>query len=240
MSQDKLPPIEKVMDRMISANPYNRKGRPCIGAREGMLFTDIRLHVGLAKLAKNPHLFRPDLESPAAVPSREALAALSKSTCLARVSYVSEKPLPDARHLQFVPHYASAICDLSEGVLVFDRISEEFWLPAELDERMKTLPTWERIDAHCRVVELPLENGVSIQTRGLRKIGLPELVSLPIMHDERQTARMVMEESLGRIWKKGEVQPEWSVIVMETSFEISVVSRTLKEAQVRIVREVPK
>ncbi len=235
---EELPKIEAVMDRMISANPYNRRGNACIGAKEGMLFTDIRLHVGLARREKNPALFRPDLESATVVPSREALEALAECHMLARVSYVADKSLPDRRHLQFLPHYAAALSDLMDGVVVFDRVSEELLLASEMQARMKSLPNWERIDAHCRVVEVSEDGGLSIQTRGLRKIGLPELASLPVPPDERQTARMVVEESLVRIWKKGELTLEWSVKVMDTSFQVRIESQTLKEARLRILREV--
>gem|GEM_PF-5880495 len=48
----KLPKQDELMTRMVAENPLHRLGKPPIGAREGLLFSDIRLHLAMAIRSK--------------------------------------------------------------------------------------------------------------------------------------------------------------------------------------------
>lgn len=174
-SATQLPEQEKLMDRMISSNPHNRRGFACIGAKEGMLFTDIRLHLGVALKAKNPHIFRPDLFEEHAVPTKEILERLSECPAMVKVRYVSEARIRDTRHLQFLPHMADAVAELTDGQIVFDHVSEQFWTAEDFREMLAQNGNCERPEFHVRVAWRPnADGGGYAETLGLRKIGIPE------------------------------------------------------------------
>ncbi len=184
-TSDLLPKQEAVMDRMISANPHNRPGRPCIGAREGMLFTDIRLHIALAKRAKNPLVFRPDLFESDLEPSKEVLQRLSDAQSLIKLRYMSEAVLKDTRHLQFMPHLADAMNDLAQGLLVYDVVCERLYTTDEFKALLDKNNNAERPDVHVRVVWHVDNDGLGFATtKGLRKVGLPELKTDPVQGDQ--------------------------------------------------------
>lgn len=169
-----LPALEPLMDRMISSNPHNRRGRPAIGAREGMLFTDIRLHMGLGLRSKNPSSFRPDLAEEAVIPTPEILTRLSQTQTVITVRYASEAIVKDFRHLQFLPHYADAVASLTGGTVIFDRISQEIWTAEEFHAKLESNNNAERPDFHIRTEWIRTEEGARIVTRGLRKLGMSE------------------------------------------------------------------
>jgi len=225
------------MTRMITENPHFKRGNPPIGAREGMLFSDIRLHMAIARRTKNPHLFRPDLFHPAVEPTVETLGCLNQSAALAKVRYLSEVPVADTRHLQFMPHLADAVADLGSGLAIFDPILDRLETSEAFSRRLAECPNQERIDHHFRVVWTITENGGSVETRGLRKIGIPELKTYAIPEDERSVVSAVVEEFSGRLWSGAEsLVTTHQVSLFGQLFAIKVLKRSLIEAKIVIGR----
>ena len=128
---EKLPDQDAVMTRMVTQNPHGKPGQSPIGPKEGLLFSDIRLHVAVILRNKNPHVFRPDLFSEADADA-EALAALSGAPAMVQLRYLSEEPLSDDRHLKFLPHLADAYAYVGNAVLIYDAMAEQLLKPAEL------------------------------------------------------------------------------------------------------------
>jgi hypothetical protein len=64
LREPQAPTQDDVMTRMIQTNPFQRGGVSPIGAKEGLLWSDIRFHMALALRDKNAHIFRPDLFEP--------------------------------------------------------------------------------------------------------------------------------------------------------------------------------
>lgn len=177
--ESKLPEQEAIMDRMIGKNPHNRRGSAAIGAREGMLFSDIRLHIGLAKREKNAHIFRPDLFEAKAIPTKEMLERLPECQSMVKVRYASEARLRDTRHLQFMPHLADAVSELMGGRVIFDRISEKLYLSEEFHGLLAANANMERPEAHVRVEWTETADSCYAETLGLKKVGLKEFVTDP-------------------------------------------------------------
>lgn len=237
LPEPKLPKIEAIMTHMISENPHNRPGRPCIGAREGMLFSDIRLHMAIARRSKNPHIFRPDLFHPAVTPHPDTLAALAKSQAIAKIRYLSEEPLTDNRHLQFMPHLADAISNLASGLAVFDPILDEIYTAQAFFDRLSAAPNQERIDMHARVAWVLDEDGGTVETRGLRKLGIPELKTQSIPLDERHVVEPVVEEALGRQWSAPTPLPHtFEFERLGQRFRVNIEPKSLSESMVRVSR----
>lgn len=176
---EKMPDQTAIMERVMRGNPHNRPGRPAITQREGLLFSDIRLHLGLAKRAKNPHIFRPDVFEENAEPNRDILGGLSTAASMIKVRYISESKLPDTRHLVFLPHVADAVADLSKGTVVFDHVTEIFWTAEQFRAELSKDVMVDRPELHCRVVWKRDDEGAYAQTLGLRKVGMPEIRTEP-------------------------------------------------------------
>ena len=183
---EKLPDQKAIMTRLITENPYLRDGDPCITTREGLVMSDVRLHMGLSLRTKNPHVFRPDLFEQDAVPSAEVLELLPDTTSMIKLKYASVVVLKDLRHLQFMPHLADAVCHLVDGLVVYDRLAEELMTSSELTSRLKTNGDAERPDFHIRVIWRNEEEGLGFaETRGLRKVGRRELRTDPTESDQQ-------------------------------------------------------
>ncbi|MBX3114670.1 MAG: hypothetical protein KF836_08905 [Fimbriimonadaceae bacterium] len=178
-TEKKLPDQTKLMDRMISSNPHNKPGRPSIGAREGMLFTDVRLHLAVALKEKNALVFRPDLFEEDVEPTAEILERLANCDALVKVRYASEAVLKDNRHLQFLPHMTEAISEMMNGQVVFDHIGEKMWTAEDFRSMLQQTNNTERPEFHVRVQWKQDEDSCYARTYGLRKVGLAELKSDP-------------------------------------------------------------
>ncbi|HRF60001.1 MAG TPA: hypothetical protein PLH94_08820 [Fimbriimonadaceae bacterium] len=196
----KLPKQDELMTRMVAENPLHRLGKPPIGAREGLLFSDIRLHLAMAIRSKNPHIFRPDLFDTEVTVTPEVLAGLAASHGMVKVRYVSEVPLKDLRHLQFLPHMAEAVSALADGQVVFDPVQEKLWTAEAFRDALATQPNWERFDAHARTIWVSDDVGGRAKTLGMSSIGLADLESDPSPLDHETLVLELVEEAASRLF----------------------------------------
>ncbi len=195
-----LPKLEEVMKRLIPENPYVERGWVPIGAREGLLMSDIRLHIGLVLRAKNVSLFRPDLELGALSPSAEQLAALARCQSLVRVRYFSPRPTEDLRHLVFLPHLAAAYSDLVGGQLIFDTVGHQLRTPSEFEGWLRNNRRLESSSEQVRVEWIEEDGGGYARTRGMIKAGLPELQTPLSPIDHRTLIESLMNLLYRKIW----------------------------------------
>ncbi len=234
---DTLPKIEDVMDRMVRDNPYNRKGRAMIGGREGMLFTDIRMHIGLVKRPKNPKCFRPDLEGDCVIATPENLRTLAPTNAIARVRYVSEATLPDRRHLQFMPHLAGAMADLSKAVAVYDLVTEQLYNSEQFGDLLRSHANLERPDAHFRTAWfLDEDQQHCLRSFGLPKIGILEHVTHPVPFDQKLLVQELFDEALGLAWLSGKWEVEQTIVYQEIEFIVTTTPSKRRTMLVKIDR----
>ena len=204
-----LPPQDKLMDRMISSNPHNRRGQPCIGAREGMLFTDIRLHMAVVLREKNATLFRPDLFAAEVAPTAEILKALPDAKALVKVRYASEAPLKDFRHLQFLPHLTDSVAEMMDGTVVFDTVAERLWLAAEFREMLAKNGQCERPEFHVRARWVNQDDECYARTHGMPKIGWPELRTDPQEQDNEVLVTGLLMRLAFHLFRRPEETGPW-------------------------------
>lgn len=197
-----MPSEEEVMTRMINQNPHGRPGQSPIGHSEGLVFSDIRLHIGLLLRSKNPHVFRPDLFSDAEADA-ESLAALSAAQSLVKVRYVSEIPLLDDRHMRFLPHMADAYAHVGNAVLIYDAMAEQLMKPSELYEMLHENPSVSDPDKHFRIIWHRDGEAAYASTKGLIKKGLPEMKSAMARADNQLLITEVLREVAGQAWRNG-------------------------------------
>ncbi|MBL8049576.1 MAG: hypothetical protein JNJ45_12940 [Chthonomonas sp.] len=198
--QPKLPDGTAIMDRMIAGNPHNRRGFAPIGAREGLIFSDVRLHVRLALRAKNPHLFRPDLlaDHPAGV-TRESLKHLSEQTSAVIVRYVGKGALTDHRHIPFMAHLADAYASLMESPVIFDVVTECMSTQAEFFAALDARPQVDQPEQLVRVGFFPETAGGRVRTFGLVKLGLPEWETAALPLDQEVIATAAVEAAMEQV-----------------------------------------
>lgn len=204
VEEPRVPKIELVMTRMVSENPHNRTGSPCITNREGLLFTDLRLHMSAVLRSKNPHAFRPDLFSVATEPSAEVLARLAESPGFLKCRYQSLAPLRDQRHLTFLPHMADAFSDMAKGLVIYDPISEELMTREQFKERIAQAKNLESPLFHLRLVWQRAEEGWQAATRGLLKVGREEWVSAPQEQDQEVLILGLFTRAAHQVFRKPE------------------------------------
>ena len=235
----RLPPTAALMDAVVSKNPHNRPGKPSITGREGILFSDLRLHLGVARREKNPHAFRPDLFDEHAVPNAEALQRLSESRTLTKIQYASDVPLKDGRHLQFVTHLTDTMVRLTRGRLVFDTVTETFWLPDELYSVLQHNNDAEHPDLHVRIVWTKTIEGCRAVTLGLRKVGRPELQTALQESDEEVIVSTIVEKVARRLFTDPELQLPLEVRQHGGTFVVSDAGLQDGRTELKIVRKTP-
>jgi hypothetical protein len=230
LPEAKMPPQDALMTRMIQQNPH---GSGLIGPREGLLFSDIRLHIGLATRAKNPQLFRPDLFEPRALPTPEILRRLAESQGLAKVRYVSEVPLKDDRHLQFLAHCADSLAALGSGGVIYDVVLERLMTAEDFSSALDKNGDCTTFEGNTETWWTGEGTGIGRVT-GLTKIGLPDVVTPISPSDQRVLILELIEEVARRLWMNREVP---SMIEIERygdlfQVELSPVSRDQVEARI--------
>jgi hypothetical protein len=234
LPHEKLPSQEAVMTAMVAQNPHARPGFTPIGSKEGILFSDIRLHVSHVLRSKNPHTFRPDLFEDGVVVSAGTLAALAESHSFVKVRYVSEVPLADSRHLTFMLHFADAYARLGGATAVYDVVSEVLYTPEEFHARIGEHADTTRPELHVRVEWNPVR-GVAF-TKGLIKVGLPELETAGASADMRQLVVEVMREAAHRYWEVGSAEGPMVVEYFGDRFEVTPKPKKGGGKEVHIVR----
>lgn len=236
LPEEKLPPQDEVITRMLRYNPHGKAGHSPIGPKEGLLFSDVRTHIALVLRRKNTHVFRPDLFDDGAEITPEILQALSESKAMAKVRYVSEEPLPDDRHIQFLAHAAGAIAALGHAKVIYDVTAErlvtveqfEAWLDQDLDAT--------RPDMHVRILWRPTHAGGIAETRGLAKVGVSELKTAEMEHDNRVLVSSVLEEGIRTIWEQMKLPELVEVSYFGDMFRLQFQPTRKGPAQVVIMR----
>lgn len=232
----KMPEQEKIMDRMIRGNPYLRRGVSPIGPREGLVFSDVRLHIALVLRSKNPHVFRPDLFEEHIKPTPEVREALKQAQSLVKIRFASDIPLNDKTHLQFLIHAADAIAELGEGQVVFDVKAERLMSRSELQADLKLNFDATAYALHTQVIWRPSARGGVAETRGLGKIGLTDLRTGEMEMDQRVIATNVMTEAIRCIWDNGELPESVEVSSFDDTFKVQFEKMKNALTRVRILR----
>jgi hypothetical protein len=207
---------------MVGSNPFNKPGQPCIGAREGLLFTDLRFHMALAKKEKNPESFRPDLLDEHLALGPESLAWLHESRALVVLRYSSDRAVTDLRHLQFMPHAAGAVLELSDGLAVLDTQMSRFWSRGEFEAMLDKRAKVDGFDIHCRVVWWWDEGGFRARTLGLTKVGRLELVTEVQEPDHETLVTDVLSHAAREAFRDPSGSGPWRFEAFGDLFEVAL------------------
>jgi hypothetical protein len=225
---DKLPAQDELMADLAKAET--------LGHSEMLLFSDIRLHVALVLRSKNPTQFRPDLLEGHIEPTAEILASLSEANAMARIRFVSEKPMPDDRHLHLLPYLAYALAKRGAGKVIYDSSSEWLMTIDDLANTIKRDRQLVNAASHTRVLWKLLPIGGRAETRGLVKRGMAELQTLPVSVDQRVLVTQLMEEASKQVWALPQLPATLSVTAFDDDFEMLLGDQRDGFVPVRIAR----
>lgn len=233
---DQIPTQETVMTAMVAQNPHARPGFTPIGPKEGILFSDIRLHVSQVLRSKNPHAFRPDLFQEAVSPSAEVLRALADAQSFVKLRYVSEVPLSDRRHLTFMVHLADAYARIGGATAIYDVVSERLYTPAEFHAAVGADADSTRPGLHLRVTWHRSDGPGIAKTHGLIKVGLEEVETAAAGADMQQLVSQVLAEAAEQMWATGSGDGPLVVEYFGDKFEATLAPKKGGGRELQIVR----
>ncbi len=217
---ESLPALADIMRKLVGTNPYGHRGRNPIGTAEAIIQSDVRFHMALVLRSKNSHVFRPDLFDRHTRVTAALLDSLASSKSLVKLRFVSDRPIEDGRHLQFLLHSCEAILDLAGGDLVYDSIARQFLTRQQLQTWFREKMDQSAADRHLDIVWEQGESGGHAETRGMVKVGLPELATAPVDTDQRLIAVEVMEAAARAMWKERKMPDPWQVHAFEDEFRV--------------------
>ncbi len=232
----RMPDQTAVMERVISGNPYKHRGRNPVTPREGLLLSDTRLHLALVLKSKNPHVFRPDLFDEHVEPTAQILKDLADSESLVKVRYISEQPLKDRASIQLLPHLADAVAELSGAKVVYDCMKEEMVSREDFRTLLNDHFDLNEADIQVRPVWRRAEQGGWAETRGLRKIGLPELATERMEADEQVLVTEVLGDAAKKLWDEGSLLERVDVKLFDDEFQVLMAKPKDRVSTVRIMR----
>ncbi len=230
-----MPKQEELLDRIVGKNPYKRGGKSPIGPSEGLVLSDIRLHMALILRKKNPHIFRPDLFEDVDV-RKEHLDSMSASNAIVKLRYISEEPLPDKRHLQFLIHAADAMAEIGSASLIYDQTAQRLLTKGEMEALLSQDVDATTPQLHVTIKWEDRPHDCHAETRGLRKIGLDELRTGAMEADEKILVTQVLELAVERLWNMSLLPEEVEVEAFDDTFKILLSPPAEGFSQARILR----
>jgi hypothetical protein len=232
---EEMPKHEVLLDRIVGRNPYKQGGKAPIGPAEGLVLSDIRLHMALVLRKRNPHIFRPDLFEEIHV-TKEQLESMADSNAIVKLRYISEQPLPDKRHLQFLIHAADAMAEISGSSLIYDQTAQRLIRKPELEALLSQDLDATKPPLHVSITWHDRPHDCHAETHGLRKIGLDELRTGPMEADEKVLVTQVLELAVERLWNMTYLPQEVEVEAFDDTFKILLSPPEKGVAQARILR----
>jgi hypothetical protein len=226
---ESLPAQDEVMKLVL-------KGNSPIGPQEGLLLSDIRLHVALILRSRNPGIFRPDLFEDYIEPTAELLSSMSQCNAVVKIRYLSEVRLQSDAHLQLLPYLAYAYAKLGQGKVVYDVTAERLMTVEDLVSNLKENADARRPEFHINTIWRRTDNGGRAETRGLAKKGMPELYTLDVEVDERLLVTGLVEEAGKNLWKAESLPTEVDVESFNDTFRLLLSPPREGRSQVRIMR----
>ena len=233
---EELPAQEKIMDRMLMSNPHRAAGRFPITKNEALLFSDVRLHIALVLRARNAHVFRPDLFDEHVEPTSALLEGLSESASFVKLRFISEDPLNNQRHLLFLAHAADAVAELGNGNVIYDVVAEKLYTAAEFFSALDHFEDAANPDFQTQVVWSRNPSGGIAETRGLVKVGLPELETEPMNADQRVLVTAILEQVIRQVWTLSVLPPALDVTYFEDVYRVEIKARRKGPALVALMK----
>lgn len=193
---DKLPDQTQMMERVVGRTDK-------IGPAEGLLFSDVRLHVTLVTKAKNPQLFDPTALDPSLQESFDFVSSVIEQTAIIRVRFTSSEPMKDRRHLRLLPHLAYAYALMADAQWVFDQPQRKLY---SMDDLAKLIDG--QADSLDNQIRIEKTDEGSLKVLGMEKIGIQPFETDRLDADQFQLVEEILNEFVARSWKANRLDLE--------------------------------
>lgn len=213
-----LPKQDEVVDLMMQGQGRAGTLAGPIGPAEGLLLSHVGLHVGLVLRSKNPTAFRPDLAHGVEALDAAMLDALHASEALIRVVFVSRKPPARLVHLPFTASMALGYMKVADGALVYDVASDTVHLPEAFRKTLECPPT--EASSHVVVRWTYDSVGWTARSKGMGKMGLPELALGPLETDHQALAVELVRAAAEALWKSGSFPKSLTVTAFNDEYTL--------------------
>lgn len=174
-------------------------GEAPLGKNEGLIFSDVRFLISIAKRARNLHAFRPDLFDAEIEPNASILTALAESDSFFRISYGSKIPILTRSPVRLLPRLARYMCQGPHSV-VLDSVARQIWMADDFAALLKEHPEPDNADFQVRIHWSEANGKHRAKTLGLEKIGLPELESDAMDADQKTLIHNLLQNALQQLW----------------------------------------
>ena len=191
----RCPPIDAILHEAISNNPFNTPGFPCITTREGAFFTDIRFRCALATRKHNPEAFKPDALMELGDEMNDYLELLNSSHSLVRVQFASTIAIKSHAHLQFLFHVMAAMMRLTKSEIALDVVSQNLLTKSDVALMMGRSNNVEDFESQVRVHWTRNGDLGQARTRGMIKVGLPELETERLVSNMETTTTNLLRQA---------------------------------------------
>lgn len=200
------PPTDaQVLDRLVAKTPFRNSP---IGTREAMTFSDIRFHIAVLRRPSNELMFHPEMHADAdSNPPANLSEILKECDSLIKVCFISEEAVSDSSHLLFTTYAAEAIGHLTNASLVFDVEAQKYFGSGELTQTLSERNDAASFDANVSIIEQETPLSVTYLTRGMNKIGLPDLFMDGLPPDTRSLGGQLIESAAEQLWDRRRVDP---------------------------------
>ena len=185
----KLPDLTETMAAVMQS--------PAITPTEGLLFSDVRFKIGLILANKNRNA-----ELLTRLEYRDAFARAGSAI---RVQYTSETKLDARKHLQFCVHVANALAGQVGALSILDVVADRLWPLPEFKEFLTKQHHATGYEDH---VEITQQDDHSFWVRGLQKVGVPDIHTLPVENDKLLLAKSILEQYAVASWEAMEPATE--------------------------------
>lgn len=179
--------------------------RPALTQWESRFSTDIRLDIGLAARAVNPHVFRPDLLRDDVPVTAEILTGLGRAQQMLRVRFISKEPVEGQDHLHYLNRLTLAYASLLGASVIFDAGAERLWDPAEFEHKCAEVGNLRRWEVNARTIWSDEGPGASVRTCGLVKLGAQEWKTDIVHRDMQILVTETMDIALEKAFEAPEI-----------------------------------
>jgi hypothetical protein len=185
-------------------------GKTSIGTAEALVFTDVRFHMGTVKREANALLFQPGaLLEPDAVLPPDLAERIEQAQAVHTVRFVAEPGVLTEREesaLRLSTWVALAIADLADGTAIVDIEAQVAYTPEQFREALEHHGA-DAFALHVATRWWDDERAAYCFSRGLNKIGQPDIVAEDVPVDFQTLATHLVGEYAEHVWKTRDPSP---------------------------------
>lgn len=228
-----LPPQDAVMAWLMEPNRFPQRPGPTLTHAQSLILSDVRLRIGYVRKDRNAHLFSVSEDAPDAL---ERARIMRESVGIVRLRYTSPGRLLTKHHLAFLLAACAAYAELGEGLGVTDVVTDIFLSADEFKTWIAQPSPLDAEERHVAVLSTWQEDSVTYSTRGLTKIGLPEVTTARTETDHSTLLADLFAQFCAEAWRDSALPMAQSFQAYGDHFQFQGKLTAPMRMQVRVFR----